>query len=39
MDQHDVGSKQGVSMVCTCYRLPSREEKVDEAFKQQEETS
>lgn len=37
--QHDGASKQGVNMVCTYYRLPSQEEKVDEAFKQLEETS
>lgn len=36
MDQHDGGSKQGVNIVCTHYRLPSQEEEV---FKQLEETS
>lgn len=39
MDQDDGGSKQGVNMVCIYYRLPSQEEKVDEDFKQLEETS
>lgn len=38
MDQRDGDTKRVVNVVFTYYRLPSQEKKVDEAFKQLEET-